>query len=110
MRQHFALPLFALIDRGKIDPNSSDLQGLAAQLGRYLAEQFTIRHAAVSIEGVRNAAEEIDLYLLLTEVPQESWPALLALVNAPQTTLFVCAFSEENPEQVTLTPLRREGK
>lgn len=109
MQQHFALPLFSLIDRSKVDPNASDLQGLAAQLSRYLAEQLSIQHTVASIEGVKNAAEEIDLYLLITEVPQENWPALLALVNAQQTTLFVCVFSEENPGQFTLTPLRREG-
>lgn len=108
MQQHFALPIFSLIDRSKVDPNASDLQGLAAQLSRYLAEQLSIQHAVASIEGVKTAAGEIDLYLLLTEVPQESWPALLALVNAQQATLFVCAFSEENPGQFTLTPLRRE--
>ncbi len=105
MKKHFALPLFSLVDRKKIDPETSDLRGLAAQLEKFLAHNFDVTAGTVSIEGVAQNAGEIELFLLLADVPAESWPALMALADVQKTQLFVCKIDEDSG-RFTLTPAK----
>lgn len=109
MKKHFAFPLFSLVDRQKIDPETSDLRGLAEQLGKYLAHNFSINAGAVSIEGVaKNAAGDVDLFLLLADVPAENWPAAMALADVQKAQLFSCEFAADadGTGRFTLTPLK----
>ncbi|MDR2863030.1 MAG: hypothetical protein LBV54_04025 [Puniceicoccales bacterium] len=105
MTRHFALPLFALVDRHKIDPDTSDLLGLSQQIGHYLLHNFSIEHGGVSIEGVHGAGGTVDLYLVITEVSQESWPALFALADVQKTRLLLCEFPDDGTGRFVLTPL-----
>ncbi|MDR2981661.1 MAG: hypothetical protein LBV12_05375 [Puniceicoccales bacterium] len=97
------------MDRHKIDPETSDLQGLADQLGHYLTHNFAIQHSAISIEGVRKADDTVDLYLLIAEVPQDSWPAVLALSDSQKAPLYLCEISDDGSGKFVLTPLGKEG-
>ncbi len=82
MKLDLALPLFCLVDRDKIDPDTSDLVALAQQLGAHLDQSFAIRHDAASIEGGAQAGKTAALYLVLHGVPQPAWPAYLALCES----------------------------
>ena len=82
MKLDLALPLFCLVARDKVDPDTSDLAALAQQLGAHLDEAFDIRHDAATIEGGAQAGKTASLYLVLHGVPQTSWPAFLALCQS----------------------------
>lgn len=103
MKLDLALPLFALVDRDKIDPERSDLAGLAEQLGVHLEQAHGIVHDAVAIEGGATASGTPALYLVLLGVPQASWPAFLALAEAQKAKPF--AFRRDDDGRFTLHPL-----
>lgn len=96
---HYAVPLFALIDRKKIDLRQPISDELAEQLGLYLEGRFGIRSLSSKIVV---AGEEP--YLVLHEVPEAAIAALFSLVDVQGTQLFRYERSDE--ETIRLTPLR----
>ena len=50
MEHTFALPLWSLVDRQKIEPGASDMRALARQLGRWLEHNFNVQHKGTAIE------------------------------------------------------------
>jgi len=104
MKLDLALPLFALIDRDKVDPDRSDLAALAGRLGAHLETAHGIAHEAIAIEGGTTASGTPALYLVLLGVPQDSWPAFLALAEIQKSKPFV--FRREGDEgRFSLHPL-----
>jgi len=89
MEHTFALPLWALVDRTKVDPASSDLRGLARQLGRWLTHNHGVQHKGTAIEETDEAAPGADPLLIVAGVPQVHWPAMLALAAAKACVLYV---------------------
>ena len=89
MEHTFALPLWALVDRTKVDPASSDLRGLARQLGRWLTHNHGVQHKGTAIEETDEAAPGADPLLIVAGVPQVHWPAMLALAAAQCCVLYV---------------------
>lgn len=104
MKLDLALPLFRLVARDKIDPDTSDLAGLARQLGAHLDETFHIRHDDASIEGGARAGDTPELYLVLHGVPQSAWPAFLALCQSQGATPMHFRVQDETG-RFTLRPL-----
>ena len=100
-----ALPLFALVDRSKIDPDQSDLSSLAERLGTHLEQQHAIAHDAVAIEGGATGSGSAALYLVLLGVPQDSWPAFLALCEIQKAQPFVFRREPGEEQRFTLQPL-----
>lgn len=96
---HFALPLFSLIDREKVDLRQPIPDELAEQLGLYLEGSFGIRSLSSKVV---LAGEEP--YLVLHEVPQEALPALFSLVDVQGTRLF--RYERADEQSIRLTPLR----
>ena len=103
MKLDLALPLFALIDRQKVDPDKSDLAQLAEQLGAHIGESHGIEHEAVAIEGGPGRGDSSALYLVLLGVPESSWPAFLALAEVQRAQPF--AFRTDGSGRFTLHPL-----
>lgn len=97
--QHFALPLFALIDRSKLDLRQPIPDELAEQLGLYLEGRLGIRSLSCK---VIIAGEEP--YLVLHEVPHEALAALFSLVDVQGTQLF--RYERADEQTIRLTPLR----
>lgn len=95
MEHTFALPLWSLVDRAKVDPATSDLRGLARQLGRWLAHNHGIQHKGTAIEESDGARPGADPLLVVAGVPQVHWPAMLALAAAQRATLYVVVPDED---------------
>ena len=94
----YAIPLFSLIDRGKVDINQPLPEALGEQLALYLQAQFGIN--ALSSQLLRMGD---DAYLVLHEVPDESLAPLCSLVDVQRTQLF--RYERSDKDTVTLTPL-----
>lgn len=99
LTDNYALPLFALVSREKIDLRQPIPEALAEQLALYLDGTFGIKSLSSKILIV---AEEP--YLVLHEVAENALPALFSLVDVQATQLFRYERSDE--ETVRLTPLR----
>lgn len=107
MKLDLALPLFSLVDRAKIDPEKSDLADLAGEIGAFLTERHAIEHEAVSIEGGVSRMHSDSLFLVLLGVPENSWPAFLALAETQRAKPFV--FRSEADGRFSLHPLGRHA-
>ena len=94
----YALPLFSLIDRGKIDLNQPLPEVLGEQLGMYLKVQFRIE--SVSTQLILLGEEP---YLVLHQVPESSLPALCSLVDVQRTQLY--RYQRSDRDTITLIPL-----
>ncbi len=103
MKLDLALPLYALIDRTKVDPEKSDLAELAGKLGDHFAETHHIEHEAVTIEGGTGRGTSSALYFVMLGDPQTSWPAFLALAEVQRAQPF--AFRPEEDGRFSLHPL-----
>ncbi len=94
----YAIPLFALIDKGKVDLRQELPESLAEQLRLWLQDSCAIRslHA-------RFVKAEDSAFLVLQGVPEDCLPALFALVDVQRSQLF----RYERPDEgtVRLTPL-----
>ena len=103
MEHSFAIPLWALVDRQKVDPKTSDLRGLARQLGRWLEHNHGVQHKGAAIEESDGAEPGADPLLIVAGVPQVHWPAMLALAAAQRCTLYILV--READGSATLRPL-----
>ena len=87
MEHTFALPLWSLVDRAKVEPGASDLRALARQLGKWLEHNFGVRHKGTVIEQPAEAGAEP--LLVVAGVAQAHWPAMLALAQSQKASLYV---------------------
>lgn len=94
----YAIPLFALLDRSKVDLSQPLPEALGEQIAGYLAVQFGIRALST-----RMLKMEDEAYLVLHDVPSGSLPALCSLVDVQRTQLF--RYERKDEGTVTLTPL-----
>lgn len=94
----FAIPLFSLIDRGKVDLRQPLPEELGEQLALYLGQRCGIEALSTQLLLIGGEA-----YLVLHEVPESSLPALCSLVDVQRTQLF--RYERSGQETVTLTPL-----
>lgn len=89
MEHTFALSLWSLVDRAKVQPTVSDLRGLARQLGRWLSHNHGIQHKGTAIEESDGAKPGADPLLIIAGVPQVHWPAMVALAQTQGSPLYV---------------------
>lgn len=94
----FAIPLFALIDKSKVDLSKPLPESLGEQLALYLEGQF----------GIKSLSSKLLLFgeepfLVLHDVPDDCLPQLCSLVDVQRTQLYRYDRSDENT--VTLTSL-----
>jgi len=94
----YAIPLFALIDRRKVDLAHPLPESLGEQLAGYLNNQFGIE--SLSPQLIRLGDEA---YLVLHQVPESSLPALCSLVDVQRTQLY--RYERRDQDSVILTPL-----
>ncbi|HSH08789.1 MAG TPA: hypothetical protein VK995_00260 [Oceanipulchritudo sp.] len=94
----YAIPLFALIDRGKLDLSVPLPESLGDHLGLYLKEQFGIE--SLSPQLLQFGDEP---FLVLHHVPTSSLPALCSLVDVQRSQLY--RYEREDEQSVLLTPL-----
>jgi hypothetical protein len=94
----YAIPLFSLIDRSKVDLAHPLPEALGEQLAFFLNAKFGVE--ALSSQLLRLGDEA---YLVLHEVPTSSLPALCSLVDVQRTQLF--KYERSDQDTVTLTPL-----
>jgi hypothetical protein len=94
----YAIPLFALVDRDKVDLKQPLPETFAEHLALYLENSFAIRSLSAQIHLFRD-----EPFLVLYSVPEESLPALCSLVDVQRTQLYRYQRSDE--ETVMLTPL-----
>ncbi len=87
MEHTFALSLWSLVDRTKVDPATSDLRGLSHQLGRWLSNHHGIQHKGTAIEETDGARPGADPLLIVAGVPQIHWPAMIALAQTQRSPL-----------------------
>ena len=94
----YALPLFALVDRNKVDMSKALPESLADQLALYLENQFGIKSLSTQLLSFKE-----EPYLVLYGVPEESLPALCSLVDVQHTQLY--RYERGDEDTVNLTPL-----
>lgn len=96
--QSYAIPLFALIDRSKVDPSKPLPDELADHLHAYLDKQFGIRSLSAKIILLQEK-----VLLVLQAVDESTLPALLALADVQKSGLF--RYQRETDDTITLTPI-----
>jgi len=89
MEHTFALPLWSMVDRTKVEPGTSDMRALARQLGRWLEHNFNVQHKGTAIEEADGSQPGAEPLLIVAGVPQIHWPAMLALAQSQQSALYV---------------------
>lgn len=104
MEHTFALPLWSVVDRDKVEPGASDLRSLARQLGKWLEHNFAVAHKGTVIEQPEGA----EPLLIVAGVAQRHWPAMLALAQTQGTTLYVVVPDAEG--RFSLHPLRLDDR
>lgn len=97
-RENYALSLFALVDRDKVDASSQQMPELAEQLQAYLSGNMGIDLLDCRIEVLGD-----ETYLVLNGVAGASLPAVFALSDVQKTQLF--RYRREDSDSATLTPL-----
>ncbi len=95
---NYALPLFALVNRHKVDLESRQLSELAEQLQGFLSANIGIAALDSRIEILAR-----DPYLILNGVSEDSLPRLFALADAQRTQVF--RYHRRSEAEATLTPL-----
>ncbi|MGC9451777.1 MAG: hypothetical protein ACP5I4_10050 [Oceanipulchritudo sp.] len=94
----YAIPLFSLIDREKVDLRNPLPESLGDQLALYLDNQFGIQSISTQLIFFKE-----EPFLVLYSVPEESLPALCSLVDVQRTQLY--RYERKDGETVVLTPL-----
>lgn len=98
-RENFAISLFAVIDRKKVDPSIDLPETFAEHLQMYLLQDLGIE--CLSLRFLRS---EQEVMMVMNGVPEKSLAALLALADIQKTELF--RYERDDEERVTLTPIR----
>ncbi len=89
MEHTFALPLWSMVDRTKVELGKSDMRALARQLGRWLEHNFNIEHKGTVIEEPDPSQLDTEPLLLVASVPEAHWPAMLALAQSQKSSLYI---------------------
>lgn len=89
MEHTFALPLWSMVDRTKVELGKSDMRALARQLGRWLQHNFNIEHKGTVIEEPDPSQLDAVPLLLVASVPEANWPAMLALAQSQKSSLYI---------------------
>lgn len=97
-RENYAIPLFALVDRSRVDLRSPQLPELAENLLGFLQSQFSIDVLDCRIEQLGG-----ETYLLLNGTAKAALPRLLALADVQRTTL--SRYQRDSADVATLIPL-----
>ncbi len=95
---HYAIPLFALVDSGKVDLSQPLPDELAEQLGLFLRDRLGIKALSAKLMLLDETP-----YMVLQGVEAASLPALCSLVDVQRTQLF--RYEREDEGTVVLTPL-----
>ncbi|NDV62695.1 hypothetical protein G0Q06_09555 [Puniceicoccales bacterium CK1056] len=94
----FAIPLFALVDKSKVDLSQPLPESLGEQLALYLEGQFGIKSLSSRLLLFKE-----DPFLVLHDVSSECLPQLCSLVDVQRTQLF--RYERTDESTVTLVPL-----
>ena len=94
----YAIPLFSLIDEGKVDLSKPLPETLGEQLGLYLDGQFGIKSLSSPVMVLDGLP-----YLVLHGISEEGLPALCSLVDVQRSQLY--RYEREDEGTVLLTPL-----
>jgi hypothetical protein len=94
----YAVPLFSLVDSGKVDLSQPLPEELGDQLAAYLQKAFGIESLST-----RLLMFQEEPFLVLFGVPEPSLAPLCALVDVQRTQLF--RYERTDTETATLTPL-----
>ena len=97
-RGNYALSLFALVDRTKVDTGHAQLPELAEQLQAYLVAKIGLDVLDCRVEQLGEGT-----YLILNGLANRSLPALFALCDVQKTALF--RYHREDESSATLTRL-----
>ncbi len=95
LAHNFAIPLWALVDRSKIEVGKSDMRGLAKELGRWLNHNFDITNKGVAIEEPAGTAAGEDPMLVVAGVPQSQWPIMIAIAQSKECKLYLVLPNEK---------------
>lgn len=95
---NFAIPLFSIVDRSKVDTRSELPEAFAEHLQAYLEGGMGIR--CLFCKFLRGGD---DVLLVLHGVSKESLPALCSLVDVQKTTLY--RYERSGEDSISLTPL-----
>ncbi|MEI6461649.1 MAG: hypothetical protein WCO73_06850 [Verrucomicrobiota bacterium] len=85
----FAIPLWALVDQTKVEAGTSDMRGLAKELGKWLAHNFDVDHKGVTIEEPSGTEPGAMPMFVVASVPQAQWHVMVALTQSRACQLFV---------------------
>jgi len=94
----YAISLFALIERAKVDTGKDIPEELGEQLGLFLQRELGI---TILTTQILQAGD--DSLLLLKGIEDADLPALLALADVQKTQLF--RYERDAEDAVTLTPI-----
>ncbi len=94
----YALPLYSLVDKAKVDPRSPQLQELAERLGGYLAASLGINSLHARVEFA-----DKEPMLILHGVEAAALPRLFALADVQRTQLH--EYNRDGEDHFTLRPL-----
>lgn len=97
-RSNYALPLFALIDRAKVDLASPQLPELGEHLVGFLGGRFALDVLDGRIEILGE-----EPYLVLNGVAAASLPGLFALADVQRTQLY--RYRRDSEQAATLVPV-----
>jgi hypothetical protein len=97
-RGNYALPLFALVDRDKVDLRSGQLPELAEHLEAFMRQNLGIELLDGRIEQLGEEA-----FFVLNGVESSALPALFALADVQKGQLY--RYQREENDLATLTPL-----
>lgn len=98
-RENFAISLFAVIDRKKVDPFIELPETFADHL-----QMFMLQDLGIECLSLRFLRSEQEVMMVLNGVPEDSLAALFALADVQKTELY--RYERDDEERVTLTPIR----
>ena len=98
MLSNYALPLYSLVDRDRVDLRSPQLDQLAEHIHGFLVDTIGLE----ALDG-RIALLGGEPYMILNGTPESSLAKLLALADVQKTQLF--RYERDSREQATLVPL-----
>lgn len=102
---HFALPLFSLVDARKVDLGSRQLPELAEQLGAFLESQHGVRALDWRIEVLGGGP-----YLVANGVASDALPALFALADIQKCQLYRYRRTSEEEAELKAVAIDPSGR
>jgi hypothetical protein len=72
-----------------VEAGTSDMRGLAKELGKWLAHNFDVDHKGVAIEEPSGTEPGAIPMFVVASVPQSQWHVMVALAQSRACKLFV---------------------